>query len=267
MTIRSIVVRLGDRLPALLAGRMKGDSGVVALLRAIANRLLPSGPTVVEVRSGIAAGLRLEILPLEEKYYWLGTYEPRVLQEIARCLRPGATYWDVGSHVGYIVAVASRLVGPTGAVVAFEPNPENVRRLRRTIELNDLRNVAVRDVALTDRVGVSQFYLSGSSSMGSLLAGPPGTPTVPVPTSTIDEELKTLPIPDLIKIDVEGSENAVLAGATRLLDDRRPELIVEVLNPERRREVEGRLKGFRTTMLDERNMLASPSRREAVVRR
>jgi hypothetical protein len=88
---------------------------------------------------------------------------------------------------------------------------------------------------------------------------------MPVRTSAIDEEFKTMPTPDLVKIDVEGSENAVLAGATRLLESHRPELIVEVLTPEWRREVERRLVGDRMPMLDERNMLASPTPRAAVV--
>jgi FkbM family methyltransferase len=264
MTMRSIGVRLGDKLPSSLAARLRGDSGAAALLRPIVNRLLPTGPSVVEVRSGLAAGIRLEIFPRTEKYYWLGTYEPQVLQEIATRVHPGAIYWDVGSHVGYMVAVASRLVGPTGTVVAFEPNPENVQRLRRTIKLNDLRNVTVRDVALSDRVGQSQFFLSGSSSMGSLLPGALGTPTVSVRTSTMDEELKTVAVPDLVKIDVEGSENAVLAGAIGLIKEHRPAMIVEVLTRERRREVESRLVGYRTSMLDERNMLASPNQVEDV---
>jgi FkbM family methyltransferase len=266
MTMRSIGVRLGDKLPSSLAARLRGDSGAAALLRPIVTRLLPTGPSVVEVRSGLAAGIRLDIFPRSEKYYWLGTYEPQVLEAIATRLRPGASYWDVGAHLGYMVAVASRLVGPTGTVVAFEPNPENVRRLRRTIELNDLRNVMVRDVALSDHLGESQFFLSGSSSMGSLLPGPSGTPTVHVRTSTIDEELKTVPIPDLVKIDVEGGEDAVLAGATGLIEHHRPELIVEVLTPERQREVERRLVGYQTSMLDESNMLASPIPVEALVR-
>lgn len=265
MTMRSIVVRLVDWLPSSLAARLKGDTGAAALLRPITNWVFPAGTSVVEVRSGLASGIRLEIFPRSEKYYWLGTYEPQVLREIATRLRPGATYWDVGSHVGFMVAVASRLVGPTGTVVAFEPSPENVRRLRQTIELNDLRNVTVRDVALSDRVGQAQFFLSDSSSMGSLVSGSSPAGTVPVRTNTIDEELRSVPIPDLVKIDVEGWENAVLAGATRLLEGHRPVLIVEVLTPERRRVVERRLVGYRTSMLDERNMLASPTPREAVV--
>jgi len=257
MTVRSIVVRLIDRLPASVAARLRSESMVSSLLRPIVNRLLPAGPSVVEVRSGLGAGIRLEILPRSEKYYWLGTDEPQVLQEIAMRLRPGATYWDVGAHIGYLVAVASRLVGPTGTVVAFEPNPEVVRRLWRTIELNDLRNVTVREVALSDRVGHAEFFLSEPFVLGSLIPGPSGTPTLLVPTSTIDEELKTLAFPDLVKIDVEGGENSVLAGATALLENHRPELIVEVLTPERRRELERRLVGYRTSMLDEINMLAT----------
>jgi FkbM family methyltransferase len=264
MTMRSIGLRLVDRLPSSLAARLKGDTGAAALLRPIANRIFPAGPSVVKVRSGHAAGIRLEILPRSEKYYWLGTYEPQVLQEIATRLRPGATYWDVGSHIGYLVAAVARLVGPTGTVVAFEPNPDNVRRLRRTIELNDLRNVTVREVALSDRVGQGQFFSSGSSSMGRLVNSSSLEATFPVRTNTIDEELKTVPFPDLVKIDVEGGENAVLAGATRLLEAHRPALIVEVLTPERRRGVERRLVGYRTSMLDERNMLAASTPIETV---
>jgi FkbM family methyltransferase len=221
--------------------------------------MLPDVVSVVEVRSGIAEGIRLAIFPRSEKYYWLGTYEPQVLREIATRLRPGDTYWDVGSHIGYMVAVASRLVGPNGSVIAFEPNPENLRRLRRTIELNELRNVTVRDVALTDRVGESQFFLSGSSSMGSLLQRAHETTAVSVRTSTIDEELKTLSLPALVKIDVEGNESRVLAGATQLLGGRHADLIIEVLTQAQQVAVVQSLVGYQTSMLDERNMLAWPS--------
>jgi FkbM family methyltransferase len=255
--MRSFAVRLVMRLPSSLAARMKGESRAASFLRPIINWMLPAGQLPVEVRSGLAAGIRLEVFPRSEKYYWLGTYEPQVLQEIAIRLRPGATYWDVGSHIGYLVAAASRLVGATGTVVAFEPNPENVRRLRRTIELNGLRNVIVREVALSDRVGQSELSLSGPTS--SLLEDPSGRPTARVRTSTVDEELKTLAFPDLVKMDVEGGESAVLAGATRLIENHRPELIVEVLTPERRRGVEDLLVGYQTSMLDKANLLARPT--------
>jgi FkbM family methyltransferase len=263
MTIRSIGLRLIDRIPSLLAARLKGESRFATVLRPFVNWLLPDGQQVVTVRSGRAAGIRLEIHPRSEKYYWLGTYEPHVLDEIARRLRADATFWDVGSHLGYMVAVASRLVGPTGAVVAFEPNPENIRRLRRTIELNDLQNVVVREVALSDHVGQSDFYIGSASSMGSLLQGSTPIPSMHVPTSTADTELEGRACPDLVKIDVEGSESMVLAGAGALLECR-PDLIVEVLTPDQRIAVAERLVGYETSMLDERNMLAVPNPAETV---
>ncbi len=177
---------------------------------------------------------------------------------IAGRLGPGDVYWDVGSHVGYMVAVASRRVGSTGRVIAFEPNPDNLQRLRRTVELNDLRNVTIWDVALSDQIGEAQFLLAGSSSMGSLLPNRYATRSVPVQTSTIDEELKTQPYPDLVKIDVEGNESRVLAGAAQLFLDHRPDLIIEVLTELQRTEVAKSLVGYQTSMLDNRNMLALP---------
>jgi FkbM family methyltransferase len=259
MRMRSVGLRFIDHLPASLASRLRGESGVATVLRPIANRLLPASQTVVTVRSGHAAGIRLEIDPRSEKYYWLGTYEPRVLDQLAARLQAGATFWDVGAHVGYIAAAASRLVGPNGTVVAFEPNPENIRRLRRTIELNDLQNVIVREVALGDRLGQSDFYLHASSSMGSLLAGSSSTSSMPVSIRTADDELTAMAAPNLVKIDVEGGEVMVLAGAARLLE-RRPTLIVEVLTPEQRGQIERRLVGYETSMLDARNLLALPKR-------
>ena len=204
-------------------------------------------------------------MPRSEKYYWLGTHEPRVLDELAARLQPGFTYWDVGSHVGYMVAVASRLVGATGVVVAFEPNPANVKRLQRTIELNGLDNVTVRAVALSDRVGDSEFFLNDASTMGSLVVSSSLAESVTVRTSTIDEELKSVPAPDLLKIDVEGGESAVLAGASRMLRDHRPTLIVEVLSRVQQRDVANRLVGYRSSMLDDTNMLALPDLLEGEV--
>jgi FkbM family methyltransferase len=159
-----------------------------------------------------------------------------------------------------MVAVASRLVGQTGQVVAFEPDPENLLRLRRTIELNDLQNVTVRDVALSDRVGESQFFPDSSSSKASLEPRTPGASPISVRTSTIDEELKTLPSPALVKIDVEGHESRVLAGGTHLLGGAGPDMIIEVLTQVQRSEVARSLVGYETSMLDDRNLLARPVR-------
>lgn len=256
MGIRRVSVSLVDRLPAPVARRLRGTGPAVRFLRAIANPMLPDTFTVVTVRSGRAAGTRIEIDPRSEKYYWLGTYEPRVLDLLADCLRPGDVFWDVGAHAGFMVAAASRLVGPRGAVVAFEPNPENAHRLRRTIEMNGLINVTLREVALSSRVGTSDFFVPGSSSMGSLVPSSGTGQRFTVETSTVDAEARSLPAPALVKIDVEGSELDVLDGAEALLATHHPPLIIEILSADQLLAVERRLPGYELRSLDDRNYLA-----------
>ncbi len=55
----------------------------------------------------------------------LGAYEPQVAKLISEVLKPGDTFYDVGSNAGYYVLVAARSVGPLGKVIAFEPVPFN----------------------------------------------------------------------------------------------------------------------------------------------
>jgi FkbM family methyltransferase len=156
-----------------------------------------------------------------------------------------------------MVVAASRVVGPTGEVVAFEPNPENLRRLHRTIELNELSNVRVRPVAVSDVTGEAQFLPHPESSMGRLVdASDRGT--FLVGTTTLDAELATGRPPHLVKIDVEGHEASVLAGAEAVRARVRPVFIIEVLSTESRVTVTTELPGYRTDMIDRTNLLAIP---------
>ena len=249
---------MGDRLPKWIARRLRSSSRVTTALRPVVNRLVPERPTVVTVVSGRAAGLRLEILPRSEKYYWLGTYEPEVLDALCAALRPGSVFWDVGAHVGYLSAVASRLVGPTGEIVAFEPNPSNLGRLRRTIELNGLENVRVRPVAISDGPAELRFLLHASSSMGHVADPAQDGETIVVEASSLDHEAATSRTPDLVKIDVEGHEPSVIAGAAELCRNRPPTLVIEVLSEQHRHGVVAMPPGFSFRMLDRTNMLAIP---------
>ena len=73
------------------------------------------------------------------------------------------TVFDIGAHAGYYTLIASKLVGGSGHVVAFEPAPRNLRYLRRHLSLNHVSNVTVLEVAVSDRAGVGRFDVGAES--------------------------------------------------------------------------------------------------------
>jgi FkbM family methyltransferase len=224
--LRDRAARTLDRTPASLARLMSTNHGVTKLLRPLVNRLLPARETVITVRSGAGQGLRLCILPRSEKYYWTGLHEHALQLALLQNLHQGSVYWDVGAHIGFTSLIASRLVGPSGRVEAFEPFPPNQRRLARSIKLNGCTNMTVHPEALSSAGGHRSFFVHEASVMGSLIEGA-ANGTIEVPCATLDDMAKRLPRPDLVKIDVEGAELDVLLGGERLLAAERPNLIVE----------------------------------------
>ncbi|HSF31081.1 MAG TPA: FkbM family methyltransferase [Candidatus Tectomicrobia bacterium] len=202
------------------------------LLRLLINRLVPSDPTWVVVRSGAASGLQLLIDPKQEKFYWTGTHETAVQLAIVHTLKPGMTFWDIGAHIGFFSLLASRCVGDSGHIHAFEPLPPNRQRLLAAIDKNGSTNITVHDMALAATHGEALFYAHGSSLMWTLVPGRGEREGMTVPCCTLDEMAQSLPLPNLIKIDAEGAEVDILRSGTQFLAAQRPMLIVEFSNNE-----------------------------------
>lgn len=155
-------------------------------------------------------------------------YEPDVSLAMARMLRPGDGFADVGANIGFFSVLAGHLVGPAGQVLAFEPDPRNRARLEVNLGANDLRNVTVTDRVAGARPGPVQFYLNRDDTGGSAMWDPglfPGNEASranPSPMTlfgtTLDAALGERGIiPRVVKIDTEGAEHAVLTGAAGLL--------------------------------------------------
>ena len=121
---------------------------------------------------------------------------------------------DVGANVGFFTLLASRLVGPSGRVLSFEPFPGALTYLRRHLELNNVNNATVVAAAVSDVSARVGFRAHENLTMGRLADG--GELAVDA----------GLPAPDLIKIDVEGEEAKVLRGAETLLREKRPTLLL-----------------------------------------
>jgi len=167
------------------------------------------GRVPVPVLGGPNAG-RLWTLSSAGRGYVTGRFEPARIGSILALLRPGDCLWDAGAHKGYVSLAAARRVGPAGQVYAIEPARDNLRALRRHIAWNRPGNVEVCDFALSDSPGEASFGGSGSSITYRLGGGSDG---VRVETIAGLVERGEMRRPSVLKIDVEGAEAAVLAGA------------------------------------------------------
>lgn len=158
----------------------------------------------------------------------LGRYERPKMDFLRRHLVEGAAFVDVGASLGDYSLVASRLVGPRGKVIAFEPDPVNCRWLRKSIERNGLTNVELYQEALSDVEGEASFFLSGVSGWHTLKKGQLAAEKGEIKVRTRPLDDVDLPRLDVMKIDVEGAELEVLEGARRHLRRFRPLLFVDL---------------------------------------
>ena len=164
-------------------------------------------------------------------------YEEHVRAAVRECLHAGDVVVDVGANVGAVAFLAAAIVGPTGVVHAFEPNPDNLQLLYRGIVLNGFSNVRVWPHAASDVRTV--FALTGGTS-NTHLAGTDGPDSRGhfVQSVVLDEVLGDLPRLDLLKLDIEGHEPLALKGFARTVARHRPALVVE-FNPRCLKELSG----------------------------
>jgi FkbM family methyltransferase len=164
----------------------------------------------------------------------LGIYEPGCTEVLRKCAKEGSLCVDVGANLGYFSIFMSRLIGERGQVIAFEPMPDTVKMLRENVQANDLRNVTVVAAAASDESGPVEFFSEPSQSMtktASMLNDrfQGISQTTIVSSIRLDDYFAgAARLPDFIKIDVEGAEEAVLNGARDTLARASPALVVEI---------------------------------------
>ncbi|HEX4132672.1 MAG TPA: FkbM family methyltransferase [Pirellulales bacterium] len=215
--------------------------------RALAAWTHPPG-SVRKVLRGPARGMRFVVEPgmgLGYALHW-GPHEVRFLHaKIAR----GMTVYDIGANKGQMALFFAACVGPTGRVVSFEPAPAEYASLTRNLALNRLANVFAIEAAAADATGVAAFSYSSAKRMQGQLAAVTGadaeaSEVLEVRTRTLDHLLdEGLPVPEVIKIDVEGAGAAVLRGAGALLDRYSPAVYIEFHNRDEQAGVRDELLG------------------------
>jgi FkbM family methyltransferase len=160
---------------------------------------------------------------------------------LRRLVRPGDVCVDVGAAGGVHLLVMARQAGPSGTVLGFEPRPRSLRALGCLVRgLGFVDRVRLRGHALADEVGTmtlrvplvpTRAHFHGSSDDAEDAAAFARLPyrEIEVPTARLDDvvEEERLRRLDVLKLDVEGAELLVLAGATRVLAELRPIVVLE----------------------------------------
>ena len=163
------------------------------------------------------------------------SYEPHMAQAIRTHLSPGATFYDVGAHIGLWSLYAATITGSTGTVVSCEPSDAFTALEKNT---RHIPHVELVKTAVGDRQGDAVFFGQPLSSSGSLVRDvtdinrhfSPDVPITPVhvPMHSLDLLAADRSAPDVIKVDVEGYEFKVLLGARDLIERKSPTWLIEM---------------------------------------
>lgn len=219
------VNRLGGKYGEVVAGRL--------LARVPSSALPGSGHRTVH-RAGFLWTLDLTD-NLQRTLYFTGSYDDVTVRAVRARLQPSDVVLDVGANIGTFTLPVAAMLGREGRVIAVEPAADTASILREQTQRNNLAHVVkVVQVALSDRPRHA-YLRSGDDAADSGLrtlegeGRPIGTP---VRVTTIDLLCKEIGLRgvDVLKIDVEGHEQAILRGMTEILHDAPPRLIVIEVN-------------------------------------
>jgi FkbM family methyltransferase len=215
-----------------------------AVLKAVLKATVYRPGRTVTIRAGPLRGCRYVV---NERSGWApiyGGWEPAAQEAYRRLVGPGQVAYDLGANTGIHALLLSRLVGPRGAVFAFEPLPENVREIESLRALNAAGNLRVLARAVGAAPGTAAFQAGGHPKQGHLVdAGADAGRVLRVAVTTLDAEIAAgLPPPDFVKVDVEGAEADVLDGYAATIARSYPTLAIDLHAPEQDRRV-GRFLG------------------------
>ena len=183
-----------------------------------------SGGPAAKLSVAEAPGLRMFLQPddpvLTREIQSTGLWQPNQTHWIARQLKPGDTFVDVGANVGYYTLLASHLVGATGRVVAFEPDPTAFAILERNVRLNGLENVTLEQKAASNEPGTVELFVDAENAGNHRIFRGEEGEGIEVEAVKLDNYFKgpgrAFDTVDFIKIDTPGAESVVLEGISRM---------------------------------------------------
>ena len=222
-----IPIPLLDRLSAgMLRRKLRGPG----LIRRFASRICTTDEICVETTHGLRFYLRPKDY-IDSFVIIEGYYESEVLDALIKELPRGGVVWDVGANFG-LHAITLKVLRPDARIICFEPSPDQAARIIKHSRVNDAA-VDVFCLGLRDTPGFDTLHLFHSGNPGRSTFHPQdnetyeGTLRCPVETGDNLIADGVVPLPDVIKMDIEGGEAAAIVGLTTTLSHGATSLIFE----------------------------------------
>lgn len=187
--------------------------------------LLPHRKVAVPCR--LAPEMRMQVYMDSELSLPLGVAEPRTVQTFKSHISSGDVIFDIGAHIGTYSILAASVTNTT--IHAFEPHPYNIKRLQENIKLNDIVDrVGIIESAVWKSDGEVKLTIGSNNTTHSVVKDAIPNETITVESISLNTYCEPNEItPDIVKVDVEGGGEGVVAGADRILSMSRPVWIVE----------------------------------------
>lgn len=195
--------------------------------------------TILKEENGIitcnADGVVFELDPtqyVDSEILNYGVFERHSVEWVKRLVQPGMVVLDVGANFGYYTMLFSKLVGPTGEVIAFEPSTRFRTRLQKHAALNNVRNIEVAPIALSSSPGELRLQLGGDTASFHWVAENSPVETETVVLDTLDNFVASHGIDriDFLKVDIDGHEPKFIEGAQDTLRKFRPTILIEFMH-------------------------------------
>ncbi len=154
-----------------------------------------------------------------QAYMVKGGWEAETTRLFKELAKEGDVIIDIGANIGYYTLLASKIVGDSGKVYAFEPDPTNYRVLSSNIELNGCKNIVTEQKAISDANGSVTLYLDNKDvGAHTIYKNGKVKRQVVVDSVTLDEYFKGKEYPiNIIKMDIEGAEMAAIRGMGKII--------------------------------------------------
>lgn len=167
---------------------------------------------------------------IDEKIFDKGYFEEEMLDAFMHYLKPGMTFVDIGANIGQHTLFVSRVVGPTGNVISFEPIPHLYEQIKRSVEANAMNNIKIVHAGCGEKEETKTLYINKANIGGSSV--------IPLSSDKKEEEISIhiikaeetlLPYNkiNLVKIDVEGYEYQAFLGMEKIIARDTPVLFIE----------------------------------------